>query len=216
MQSPDRPLVILPAAGYGGRIGCPESEEILPLRGDQPLINQAFEKCIELGWPELLVTREEKVSLLKHAENFVEKGLELSVCLVGETKDWSESVLRSEAHWHDWNLVVLPDTECQPQNIWEHMWESRNLDTDLIVARHKVKDSSHWGVLKPAGGGLNVGEKQPGEAWAWGLYMFSRDWGVKVLSAQLESLQKSRWVELEGCRTHTLELDLFQDLTRGS
>lgn len=215
MQSPDTPLVILPAAGYGRRVGSPESKEMLPLRNSQPLIDQALEKCIELKWPMLLVTREEKKSLIDHVESYVKKGLVLSICFVGATEDWPDSLLQSQSHWKEWNLVVLPDTEYEPKNIWQRMWSSVGPNMDLIVAQHTVDDSKNWGVLKAENTGLKVGEKLSGEKKVWGLFMFNQLWGAQILSAQLESQKKSSWFCIEGCGVRTHELDFFKDLTRG-
>ena len=215
MRSPECPRVILPAAGFGRRVGSPESKELLPLRDGEPLIKQALEMSLDRGWPVTLITRPEKKSLLKYVESFVGKGLEVSLCIICETKEWPHSILKSELSWNEWNLVVLPDTEFAPMGVWDEMWKTADENCDLVAATHAVEDSSGWGVLSPTENGLRIGEKQSGSKEAWGLYMFRNEWGNRILSAQLESFQENIWIELEGCRAKTLGLDLFRDLTRG-
>ena len=214
MKSP--PTVLIPAAGFGRRMGSPEAKELMPLREGQPLIDEPLKMALQRNWQVVLITRKEKKSLVDHVLKYKEMGLSLEVLYVLPTKEWPESLLLSKEKWNLWNLVVLPDTFYAPFHIWDQMFEATNSDIDLVVAQHSVSCSSKWGVLNPDTKGLVIAEKQKGFPKAWGLYMFSEIWGERILKAQLQSQQENKLIELAGCRSFALDLDVFGDFTRGS
>lgn len=218
MPSLEDPLVILPAAGFGRRLGSPEAKEVLPLWNGRPLIDKALSLAVDRSWPVLVVTRKEKVSLLEHLRKY--PMLNIEVVLVEPTRDWPESLLATQNHWREWNLVTLPDTDYSPAGIWDEMSEFRSSEVDLVVAQHTVSDPERWGFLNFTEHGLSVGEKPQSTigraSTAWGLYMFHKRIGQKLLQTQLQSQIEQRWMEIESIRGSALSLESFEDLTRGA
>lgn len=210
-----QPLVLVPAAGFGRRVGSPEAKELL-LRDDGTLlIDLALQTASERGWPVHVITRPEKRSLIRYLEQVPH----VTVQTIGPTFDWPETLLASEHYWHEWNLVFLPDMEFKPRKIVDDLAFMMSLGkADVVTANHLVNDPEKWGVLWPEKGiGLTVGEKVPVNVdeprWAWGLYGFRKTVGKVLLEAQLASCRDHRLKHLQ-IRAASLQLDEFKDLTR--
>jgi hypothetical protein len=210
-----KPLILVPAAGFGRRVGSPEAKELF-LRDDGTLlIDLAIQTGTQRGWPVHVITRPEKKTLIRYLEQFSN----VTVQLIGATFDWPETLLLSEPHWHPWNLVFLPDMDFKPQSIVDDLQFMMSLEkADVITANHVVTDPQKWGLLWPEKDwGLTVGEKVPVNTseprWAWGLYAFKKHVGKELLTAQLESCRDHRLRHLQ-LRAASLQLHEFVDLTR--
>lgn len=207
------PRVIIPAAGFGRRVGSPEAKELLCLRQGQPLIQQALDFSLARQWPVTVVTRPEKVSLIEYLES---RPQVIDVILTEATTEWPSSVLKSAPHWHEWNLLVLPDTHYLPLNIWDMMWQKAESERQLVVAHHQVDDLSLWGVIEPTEAGVKVFEKckakKPG--CAWGLLLFHKKVGEALFAAHLTSRELQVGVDIQPCYSEFIDLIEFQDLTR--
>lgn len=180
MISSVKPLVLIPAAGFGRRMGSPMSKELLPLRAGRPLIEAPLEWCADRHWPVLVITRQEKINLIEYLsrrENASDgEGLSaqrpkvrktssspVDTLLVSATKDWPDTLLASGDHWHEWNLVLLPDVDFAPLEILDQMAELMNSPKQLIVASHDVGVEAEarraWGFLRPTSTGVMIAEK---------------------------------------------------------
>lgn len=238
-------LVLIPAAGYGVRVGRPESKEMLKRPGSHvlgfsgasfsgsPLIEEPIRRAWDAGAAVLVITREEKKSLIRYLEDLKAEspGRELQVQLVPPTKDWPDTLLASAPYWRKWNCVVLPDTEYEPRDMLSHIsnlaLSNFNLsdfnlsDFNLIVAQHQVQNLSTWGVIQLANDSVRLCEKPQSTAglshsdFAWGLYAFKKELGEKLLRLQSESSQDHQWKELKGVKAKELRLKSFMDLGRG-
>ncbi len=212
-----RPLVIIPAAGFGRRVGSPEAKELFLRPDGTRLIDLGLQCASERAWPAHVITRTEKTSLVR----YLKQSPNTTVQLIGATYDWPETILQSEPFWHEWNLVFLPDMDFKPRKILEEFaFEMSVGDVDVITANHLVEDASHWGLLWPdSATGLTVGEKVPIEKsekrQAWGLYAFKKSAGRKLLEAQLDSCRDHRLRQLP-IRSKALKLSAYLDLTRPS
>jgi len=220
MQSP---LVILPCAGFGRRVGAPNSKELLPLRQGRPLIEEPLDLAHQLGWWALVLTRPEKTTLVKYLQVEAKSGVD--TLIVPETREWPETMLLSQAKWADWNLLVLPDTDYDPKDIWLRMFRLIDSQTSLVVANHQVLDRSTWGahdigasIDAGSQGSVRLSEKAlAGPGSAWGLILFRKDIGAALFEgfiASRESGQPVSCPEIKKSAVKATALSGFRDLTR--
>lgn len=208
-----KPLVLIPAAGFGRRVGSPEAKELLLRPDGTHLIDLPLQCAGERGWPVHVVTRPEKKTLVRYLQQIPY----VTVQEIGPTFDWPETLLASEPYWHEWNLVFLPDMEFKPRHALDEMALAMTGEADLVTANHLVPELNAWGVLWPEISGLTLGEKVSVSTseprWAWGLYGFRREVGRKILEAQLASCRDHRLRQLP-IRGASVKLQEFRDLTR--
>lgn len=208
-------VMIVPAAGFGRRVGSPEAKELLLREGlNEPLIEQPLRLASENAARVVVVTREEKASLLRYL------GRRARVVLVRPTREWPESLLLSAGEWGEFNLVCLPDTEFAPLDVVGEMFRVLERGADVVFATFVPADGEFrtWGVVDTSE--LRHCEKprdvSAGAAVrAWGLFAFRRACGERLLQQMLESTFDHEWRDLSGLgRVEFLELDAFRDLTR--
>ena len=218
-----KPLVIIPAAGFGRRVGAPNSKEILKLAGsDEPLIERAFRECEGRDWPIHLITRPEKTDLLAYCQQRAPKNLSLQ--LVGPTQEWPATVLLSEPYWQEWNLLFLPDLIFEPSHVLDQMLVFAKDEISLIAAGLETEAPGLWGCLRVEGDGFSICEKPKDlkEAWAWGFLLFKKSFGKPLFESLLapagndpsdSGAEIKRWHKFtETCKT--LDLLEMKDLTR--
>lgn len=220
----ESPLVIVPCAGFGRRVGSPPAKELLPLRNGQPLIDQALSRAKKLDWKSVVVTRPQKIELIEYCKN---KYPQTILQCIDETQDWPHTALASSKLWSEWNLLVLPDVEYGPENIWQKMFEATSLDkdVDLVVATHQVKDPKSWGCVLNKNENIYLSEKVSlADTWpvadktypAWGLILFRKRIGVQLFKLFIESRKIQKPIILEGTfKMESMSLDFFRDRTRG-
>lgn len=223
------PLILIPAAGFGVRVGSPPAKELLRREGtEEPLIELPLRLAQQRGWPALVVTRSEKRSLIDYlTQRHPEAGVHL---LEKPTQDWQESLLKAREGWGRTNIVLLPDTEWAPLDILDSMAEALTTNgkegmngdgADVVVAQHSVSDPQSWGHLWATQQGMvGVFEKPPssfygGPGTAWGLFGFRQEFGEILLQAQWES-QKTQSAQCFEGRLQAFPLQHFRDLTRPS
>lgn len=187
-----KPLVLIPAAGFGVRVGSPEAKELLLGPGGRPLIDAALNQAKARGWPVHVITRGEKSSLIAYLESF--KGVSIRVQVIEPSREWPDTVLKSEDYWHEKNLLCLPDTIYSPESIWDRLVSS---SADLAAGVFGPQDFAPWGVMRQAASGyLEICEKprdfREGMK-AWGLMCFKKQSGRSLLTAQLESTFDHGW-----------------------
>ncbi len=203
-------LVIIPAAGFGTRMNLQpdQSKEMLPDPGNdnKPLIQWSLD--LTKDYSQIVMTRTGKQDLITY--------LNTAITFVEPGSEWPVTVLESQEHWQDKNLLILPDTRFQPTNIIQQMEEQ--LDThDLVFACHEVPDVRLWGKVlldpfskKP----LQTQEKADIEfkleGLAWGLIGFKKHVG----EALFQSYANKKIFNLSKIKTCVINLSNFKDITR--
>jgi dTDP-glucose pyrophosphorylase len=208
-----KPLVIIPAAGFGRRVGSPNSKEMLLFEG-KPLIEFVIGECETRNWPMHLLTRPEKTELLSYLERRKVGNFEIQ--LVEETKEWPETVLHSRPFWHEWNLLLLPDMIFKPSQVLDLIFQKmQSADYGLIAAGREVNEPQVWGCLKTSTSGFEICEKprQLMPAWAWGILGYRKSLGAPLFQALLESGADHQWKKFEDLACQ-LNLEQLEDLTR--
>ena len=220
-----KPLVILPAAGFGSRVGFPEAKELILGPSGEPLITLALNQARLRKWPVHVITRKEKKSLIEFLEYYSDRNqMEIGIQIIDPSQEWPETVLQSQEVWHDKNLLCLPDTEFEPVEIWDRLIENLQGDVDVAMAVFESQDYGSWGVVRSLPDGrLEICEKPQGNQerplqkeniQAWGLSAFTKRGGVELLSVQLKSTFDHSWVGLRA-QARLFKLAQFRDLTRG-
>ncbi len=214
------PLVVLPAAGFGTRVGSPQAKEVQIGPEGKPLIERALQQAAIRGWPVHVITRKEKTQLIDYLKQYsVRENLDVTVQIIEPSQEWPDTVLKSAPYWRKTNLLCLPDTSFEPQRIWDELIKALNTDPemDLSVASFKPKDFSTWGVFRKESDQVQICEKPrevKSETVAWGLIGFRAKKGEKLFQAQLASTFDHQWKDLS-LRGQFFPLEDFKDLTRG-
>lgn len=212
-----RPLVLIPAAGFGVRAGRPEAKEMLERRAGEPLINWPLQLAQDRGWSAHVITRREKKSLINHIEDLrARSAAEIHIQLVEPTRDWPQTLLQSEPYWHNWNLVLLPDVEFYPVEVLDTLAAHMSPQWDVLWAEHLQSNLSSWGTFERKSDdqvALCEKPKPKRSGWAWGVYAFHRSVGKMILETQCRSTVDHirRNLQLKG---KGFRLETFVDLTR--
>jgi len=222
--------IIIPAAGYGVRMGKVPAKELLPHpKTRRPFIVEAIEKHKCLGSPFHIISRNDKMELnhFLYQMQKERKDISIDVQLIDPSKEWPETILRSEPYWFDWNLLLLPDADYTPLitesvisdllsvNEFEFHFQNQayffvfNTMTPSLWSLVDISPESFDIVEKPSK------EKERVSAQAWGLILFHRKVGKKLFRALLESSMDHQWKFMD-FRAQTISLNDFEDLTRGS
>lgn len=218
-----KPLLILPAAGYGTRVGSPEAKELLPHPNTGlPLIEKSLNLAKENNWDVHVITRKEKQSLIEFLKNYgKKKNLNIEIQIVDKTKEWPDSILKSENYWHQKNIFILPDTEWNPMNAPVKLLEEINADSKIALGVFHVDDLSTWGAVSYKSEKVFFCEK-PQEVFkreynstkAWGLIAFDKSAGKLLFELLLESTFDHQWKVGPEIQYSIIELNSFFDLTR--
>jgi GTP:adenosylcobinamide-phosphate guanylyltransferase len=218
MKSPEPRLIIIPAAGFGTRMGSPEAKEMLPrpagvaLAGE-PLIAWSLSLAKLARANVHVIVRPEKKSLIDYLNTRYD--LTISLQMVGSTKEWPETLLQSEPFWQKNNLVLLPDVDFAPQAIVDDLFCNMEAGaSDLVFATIEKNGYRTWGVVDKVS--CSHCEKPlvaTDSACAWGIFGFQKEFGKVLLQQMLESTFDHHWWKLPG-RTDFFNLERFEDLTR--
>lgn len=199
---------IIPCCGYGTRMGMKpnESKELLPdvVNGFKAIIDFAIQQCRFFRLDPLVITRKAKKDLIKYCkENRIEY-------MIHEPKDgdeWNKTVLASQDHWDEENILILPDTRFGSVFCIEDIERGLKLGNNAVMAVHEVRDPSKWGVIR----GNTLFEKpkqfpEDNKEWAWGLIGFKDTYGQELFSdVECLELKNVGFVYLKS----------FEDITRG-
>lgn len=208
------PLVIIPAAGFGRRMGSPEAKEILLNNEGRPFIEKALLDCEKRNWPVCVVTREQKRTLIDYLSGWRTR-LNLTIHLIEESKEWADTVLRSQNFWREKNILYLPDVDFSPTKILDILVEG---EFQIRAATFKVSDPENWGVLQNlTSESFEICDKPviSKADLAWGLFSFKKDFGAELFKACLESKFDHEWRRIHA-QLQIYELAFFKDLTRNS
>ena len=196
-------LVIIPAAGFGTRVGSPPAKELLP-HPHYPHLNfleKAIERANFINAIPLVVTRTDKEVL-----NLWLEERQIPHLQVTQTSEWVESVRLTEMFWKKRNLLLLPDTDFSPESILEDL-----IEYEIGAGVFQVEDLRLWGGIEQN----RISEKLSagGPGLAWGVLSFSQEKG-KFFWDLYEKAQKTQnWVSLP-VNIEMLKLNWFKDLTR--
>lgn len=207
--------IIIPAAGFGTRVGSPEAKEVMiSSKTGDVLIDFILKAARIRDWEVHVITRIEKKSLINHLQQFSN----IFIQLVEPTKEWPHTILQSEKYWNDKNILVLPDTFFSPVEILDDIAESLCC-YQIVTAVFEKRDYSTWGVVNTGKKTYEVIEKPkltfPDNHLyrAWGILGFQKDIGVELFSAHLESTFHHQPINI-ATRAKHLPIDHFEDLTR--
>jgi hypothetical protein len=182
-------------------------------RAGEPLIAWSLHLAKMAGARVHVITRPEKNNLIEYISTYADDSV--AVQMVGETKEWPDTLLLSEPHWQKNNIVLLPDVEFSPDTIVNDLFcKLESNDSDLVFATIEKNGYRTWGVVDKES--LSHCEKPlvaTDSACAWGVFGFQKDYGKAILQQMLESTFDHHWWKLPG-RSSFLSLEQFEDLTR--
>ena len=227
---PSSKKILIPAAGFGTRVGSPPAKELLinPLT-QRPLIEFAFSIAEELNVEAHVISRTEK-TLLNHY--LAHRGV--SYQAIASSRDWPESLVLSCDFWSEYNVVLLPDTEFAPISVVKEIFDLLEFkqNSSVFATFHHVPFAAlnTWGCVWKEGE-MAFGWEKPNlssfpdpsstdrsitsipSIKPWGVFGFSKNVGVELLTNMLDSSQGKHAYRLPH-KTQFIDLDSFSDLTR--
>lgn len=210
--------VLLPAAGWGQRMGSPNSKEIL-INPEYNIayIQFAIESVTELLCPIIIITRKEKTQLTEWIRDYKIKNplVDLQIFFITDSSEWPDSLLQTSDLWSEYNLVLLPDTDWKPKNqvhaILNHLQHA-----DVVYSIFPT-EKLNWGFVKRMDNEFELVEKPKqlvSGFSAWGHIGFRQSAGQDILKAHLQSTMDHEVKRLP-LRIKVEPLQAFQDRTRG-
>lgn len=203
--------IIIPAAGFGKRVGSPPAKELFPHpKTGNPLIEEALKKARSVGTP-LVITRPDKTELIEYL-----KATNTQYHLIGATREWPITVLASEPFWLEKNVLLLPDTDFNSASqIINELIQGLEKNS-VTLGVFPVQDSSVWGMIKNDERKLMIADKPRmgfSSMQAWGLIGFNKAAGNKLFTAIAESNVDGSWKKTD-LDYSTYKLSGFADLAR--
>jgi hypothetical protein len=206
--------LLVPAAGFGKRVGSPTAKELLILKNEvKPLIEWSLELSKKYQLPAVIISREDKVDLNNYLASISRKYM-LEICLITSSQEWPDTILQAEAHWAEKNIVMLPDTRFGPEVILEKMNTILTKDR-FVFATFEAEILNTWGVIRNDKNKSFIAEKPnvyKTTDQAWGLFGFQKDSGKKLLTAMLQS--KGDFIPFSDQPTTCFPLNAFYDVGR--
>lgn len=210
--------VILPAAGFGTRMGSPESKEMLFAEDESfPMIQHALDLLAEENCRIVLPTRKEKKSLIdfvtKHSPHVI-------IQIIEKSKEWPDTILQTHPYWLDKNLLILPDTRWSPENeilklpsLLDSHHFAFSTFTSSVPETWGVFRDQPWAVCdKPPHSVLNENKSN---TFCWGHIAFQKELGQPLFSNILKSHHSKSFESLPNSTSAGfIRLDSFCDLTR--
>ncbi|MGE0633508.1 MAG: hypothetical protein AB7O96_13935 [Pseudobdellovibrionaceae bacterium] len=209
-------LILIPAAGYGSRVGSPPAKELLlHPKTQKPFIVEALAKIPHPKSQVLVISRREKLGF----NQFLQKYEIPTLILDQPTKEWPDTLLKSEPHWREWNFILLPDTDYEPaDSLLKLVEKSKQTSAKALFAVFDVSDLSTWGAVSQSARQIceKPQNKLPVDQWkAWGLFAFHKSVGRELLEKMLESTLGHQIFDLSFA-FDLISLNSFDDLTRGT
>lgn len=199
-------LAIIPCAGFGTRMGMApnKSKEMLPdpENDNKPIIDYSLNLCVQFKFKPLVILRKEKKDLKRYLKK---RGVDFIE--VDHKGEWHETVLLSESHWLENNILILPDTRFQLITNLFDIIKGLELGNNAVFATHEVSDPEKWGIIKD----YYLFEKPkdlPGPQKAWGIVGFKNHYGFDLFY----NMRYNSFKLKNAGFTHLLE---FKDITRG-
>lgn len=214
--------LIIPAAGFGKRVGSPPAKELLPdLNTGKPLIQWSLELAKKRGWPVIVITRKDKTSLIHYLKN-VRSHQPIKIHTINTSREWPDTLLKSQRYWGPRNLVLLPDTRFSPVDALDRIAKKLNQGSPTAFALFKLTTKhgpyQSWGIIntqqklhceKPN----TIPFSSQRNCYGWGVFGFRQPFGVKLLKHLSLSTQTNAWKKLPASSAW-IYLKTFEDLTR--
>jgi hypothetical protein len=210
-------IAIIPAAGFGRRVGSPPAKELLPhpYWPDKNFLEVTLSICKQFHLQPLIISRVDKVILNQYV--LTQLG-EQALMTILESCEWTETVLKSRPRWGERNILLLPDAYFTPLTIIQQTLDLLKC-FDLVVATHKIdpNESPNWGVVDKVK--FRLFEKpispQQFQNLAWGVLGF-RNTDEVLTFWQCYHMSRTIQQPAEApAKTAFIELDKFLDLARG-
>lgn len=210
--------MVLPAAGFGTRMGKPVAKEMLinPATGKR-FIDFSLEQARCLDAKVILITRKEKVHLIEYVIAFAQTHhLELRVLEVEPTAEWPETVLHSESEWTEKNILLLPDTDWKPEGFLTDLLTSTEIENTDVVYGVFATEKLNWGFVNVVDGVILCEKPLQRDPLfkAWGIIIFTKAVGNALFKAHLESTFDHQLKSLS-FRGKMIPMLDFNDRTRG-
>ncbi len=204
--------IIIPAAGYGTRIGSPEAKEMLTLSGTQPLIDFSLNIAKLNQATAHVITRKEKKSLISYLENKENVSLQT----IEPSKEWPDTILQSKPFWEDYNLLILPDTRFAPLDRTTELLQALE-NYEMSVGYFNPDALNTWGAFDSQSTTYKLIEKpniiDTKNLYAWGIIGFRKNVGEELFRLILESTLDHQF-KTTSFSYQAIQLDYFEDLTR--
>lgn len=206
--------VIIPAAGFGKRVGAPKSKELLYYKDDSfPLIQWCLNLCKKYELKPVVVSRKDKMDLNQYlmAQN-------VEICLIKESEEWTHSVELSQEYWGEKNILVLPDSRFEPEDTLIEI-EQKLVHKDLIFGTFNISKPEVWGILGQQNDSYWISEKpqeiQEFDSYsAWGVIGFQFEAGKKLFSNLRRSSKDHLFYKIGNAKIECLNLNFYEDVTR--
>lgn len=210
----EKTKIIIPAAGFGTRVGSPLAKELIPHpKTGLPLIQNAINQALKLDGQIHVITRAEKKPLIDYLSPIPN----CQIQVIEPSKEWPDSILKSEPFWNERNILILPDTQWSPEH---SILEINQLleHSPIAAGIFNVKNPSSWGIIDTKSPTYKLCEKiqlhqANEEYWAWGILGFKKEIGIPLFEAILQSTFEHQWIDLK-LPYSTHKMDSFEDLTR--
>ena len=200
---------ILPAAGYGKRMGMEinQSKEMLKeVNGENFLIDYSLNLCYKYNIEPVVISRIEKEDLNSYLRS---KQVE-HIVLKKPGSEWAETVLKSRGLWGEKNILILPDTrwDDDKNKAFERIKTCISYSDQQLVAGYHIinpEDSVKWGTLN---GDFILEKCQTQASMAWGVLAFSKEIGESLF----RELTPGNFTKLPV--RYNIKLNNFRDITR--
>lgn len=136
--------------------------------------------------------------------------------LIHQSIDWTDTVLQASKYFNEENILLLPDTYFDPEDIIPLLIDELTI-SPLTFGTFSTHEPKLWGCLKLIGENYQIAEKPNihDELKAWGLIAFKKHAGEKLFKLLLESTKDHQFKNLDFCKISQIPLNRFFDLTRG-
>lgn len=200
---------IIPAAGYGTRMGMAphEAKELLPDATGAPLIDYSLNLCKEYGLDPCVIVRTDKKELCSYLH---QKQIEMFI-VENDTYHMSDSVLRAKEAWSTHNVLLLPDCRFAPTNIIKDVQESLTLH-EIVCGIFPVNDPEKWGIIRERRMWEHPSGLTPPQL-AWGIIGWRFAAGSKLWFYYAQGCKNGQTSSLRLDDAFFLPLDHFEDLT---
>lgn len=228
--------IIIPAAGYGTRMGGTPAKELLKHpKSQNNFLQEAMSRHKTLSYQMLpahfhVISRVDKTALNDFVLNLKNENMDdnLTLQTIAPSKEWPDSVRQSAPYWNEWNLLLLPDADYAPlitTPLLKCLMDDQSVD--LYFFTFAPENPAEWGVIKCVGGQFFIADKpketrgpthQSGQISAWGLILFRKSIGQELFSTILESNQDRLWkpLSIPAYKIKCVSIQSFTDLTRGA
>lgn len=207
--------VLIPAAGFGKKIGSPKAKELLYYgKEDKPIIEWGLDLVQKAQMQSVVIVRKDKKVLLDYLK-IIKSKYQIKICEIEGSREWPHSLLQSQVYWSQKNIVLLPDTRFSPKNILLQIDQALNVSS-MCFATFDSESLQDWGCITNKAGLLQICEKpqksEP-DARPWGVFGFQKERGQELLEKILLSCHDQKFYHVEGSSDFIL-MDNFCDITR--